>query len=121
MRDGHTGTPDARVVFAAATLGSAFFDLLDEYVDRGETTLVLDLSAVQEVEDEAVLLLEWLALRLENAGGSLAVTARRTRQGLHARRTLRGGELTRALGVQPALDRAILRRLMARAGGAALW
>jgi hypothetical protein len=121
MRECRESVPDARVVFAPAQLGRSVLDDLDEFVVRGEQALVLDLTAVEEVDDEAVLLLEWLALRLENAGGYLALTARRAPLERHARRTLRGGGLTRALGVQPALDRAILRRLMARAGGAALW
>jgi hypothetical protein len=121
MRERRQSVPDARVVFAPAHLCRSVLDELDEFVAGGEQALVLDLTAVDEVDDEAVLLLEWLALRLENAGGYLALTARRASPERHARRTLRGGGLTRALGVHSALDRAILRRLMARAGGEALW
>jgi hypothetical protein len=94
---------------------------LDAAVEDGVRELVIDLGAVGEVDDEALLLLDWLAQRLENAGGSLTVTARRTPRGVHVTRTLRDGDLTRVLGVNAALDRAVLRRLMARAGGAALW
>jgi hypothetical protein len=120
MRGEQESRQVTHLVFAPPLVDGTVVEELDAAAERGARELVVDLSAAREIEDEALLLLDWLARRLENAGGSLAVTARRAPHGAHVTRTLRGGDLAHVLGVHAALDRAVLHRL-ARAGGAALW
>jgi anti-anti-sigma regulatory factor len=120
MRGDQQSRSVAHLVFAPSLVDGTVVEELDTAVEHGARELVVDLSATRKIDDEALLLLDWLARRLENAGGSLAVTARRAPRGAHVTRTLRGGDLTHVLGVHAALDRAVLHRL-ARAGGAALW
>ncbi len=121
MREGSEEMQVTHVVFAPELLDAAAVAELDARVERGARTLVLDLSAAQEVDDETILLLDWLAQRLENAGGSLRVTAGHARRRIQTSKTFRGCDPTSALGVHAALDRAIMRRLWAGAGGAATW
>ena len=92
-------------------------------LDSGDDAreIVLDVSAATQIDAEAVELLAWLAQNLENAGGKFTVTARRAPDDTRVTRTLRTGDLTRALGVHPVLDKAIMRQLTAGAGGAAPW
>jgi anti-anti-sigma regulatory factor len=92
---------------------------LDSDTDDDGREVVLDLSATTEIDGDASVLLAWFAHKLENAGGRLVVTARRSPNDARVTRTLRMGDLTSVLGVSAALDRAILRQLTSGAGGAA--
>ena len=120
MRGDQQSRHVAYLFFAPPSVDGRLVDELDAAFETGVPELVVDLSAARRVDEEALRGLDWLARRLEKAGGSLAVTARRAPRGAHVIRTMRRGGLTHVLGIHAALDRAVLRRL-ANAGGAAPW
>ena len=119
MRTDQASTGVAHAVFAGARVDVVAVGGFDAAIEHGACDVVLDISRATEVEGEAVVLLAWLAQKLENAGGRLSVTARRENRGVRVTRTLWVGDLTRVLGVHPALDRAVLHQLTDGAGGAA--
>ncbi len=111
----------AHLVFAPPIVDGEAVEAFDNSVNDSAHKLVVDFTGARKVDDDAILLLEWLGQRLESAGGSLAVTARPASGLGRATKTLRRGDPASVLGVHPTLDMAILRRLMSRAGGAAAW
>jgi hypothetical protein len=119
MRSSEESTQVAHAVVAPSVVDGVAVGALEAAVEGGGLRLVFDLSTTTYVDGDALVLLAWLALKLENAGGSLAVTARRAREGVRVTKTLWMGDLTCGLGVHPALDKAILRQLTAGAGGVA--
>jgi hypothetical protein len=94
MRTDQASTGVAHAVFAGARVDVVAVGGFDAAIEHGACDVVLDISRATEVEGEAVVLLAWLAQKLENAGGRLSVTARRENRGVRVTRTLWMGDLT---------------------------
>ena len=119
MRGDQESSGVSHAVFAPPLVDGVAISELDAAFENGARELVLDLSRTTHVDGDAVVLLAWVAQKLENAGGRLSVTARRIPEHARVTKTLWMGDLTRILGVHPVLDKAVLHHLTAGARGVA--